>query len=574
MKTNKEANERDNRNSPPRPTRLELAALIFLLALYFFLAVSSLAGKSVTIDEFAHLPAGASYLKTGDFRLYPHNPPLMRAICALPLMVGEVKVPLRSGWREGNHWLMGYEFMADNQGLYQEIFVKARLMTVLFGAALALLAWWWARGLYGAAAGLTAALLTALCPTMMAHARLVTTDVGEAFFLSLAVFLFWRFCRNVTWPRALAAGTALGLALLVKFTSIILLGLLPALSITDYLMGSPKPPFKKALPKIAAFLAAAFITLNSGYLWHGFGTAMGDYQFKSAFMTGIAALLPDRLPLPASYDYVRGFDLQSQENEGNYPVYLLGEVSRQERVYYYPLAMAVKMTAPSILLLLFSIATFFSKKLRPAPDEIFIIAPPLVLVAGITFFTHINIGVRYVMPAFPFLFILCSRTLWAISPPRKAARAAVAALVVCHGASNLLAYPHYIPYFNLFAGGSANGYKILADSNLDWGQDLIGLKKYMEDEGVDEICLAYFGRVHPAVYGIQHRLPREDGNCDVVAVSASLLLGLPYFVSDKEEIYWSDASSYSNYLRDNPDRVIGHSIWVFKAKDRGGPRRR
>ena len=94
----------------------------------------------------------------------------------------------------------------------------------------------------------------------------------------------------------------------------------------------------------------------------------------------------------------------------------------------------------------------------------------------------------------------------------------VAALGVWLVLGALRVSPHYLAYFNQIAGGPGNGYRCLVDSNLDWGQDLKGLKRYMDRNGITSIKLSYFGTVNPRQYGIAYEalpsfvpLPREAG---------------------------------------------------------------
>jgi hypothetical protein len=114
-----------------------------------------------------------------------------------------------------------------------------------------------------------------------------------------------------------------------------------------------------------------------------------------------------------------------------------------------------------------------------------------------SFFTHIPIGIRFLLPVFPFLFLavgyLCEAGLW----KGKVNKTVMVVVGIAYLIPSVCVFPNYLPYFNLAAGGPCKGHKWLIDSNLDWGQDLPGLKKYMEKNGIDKIKLGYFGRVDP-----------------------------------------------------------------------------
>jgi len=187
------------------PTREALWLGLILLA-FFTLGWMSLIQKSVTVDEFAHLPAGLSYWRTRDFRIYPHGSPLIQMLAAAPIAASRVPLPLELGWKNRDQWQFGYEFMYANADSYQEIFVRARAMILALGALLVGLIWWWARALDGPKSALAAASLAAFNPTLMAHSELVTTDVGVSLTMLAAVVALWAFCRRPSAARMAGAG--------------------------------------------------------------------------------------------------------------------------------------------------------------------------------------------------------------------------------------------------------------------------------------------------------------------------------------------------------------------------------
>jgi hypothetical protein len=162
-------------------------------------------------------------------------------------------------------------------------------------------------------------------------------------------------------------------------------------------------------------------------------------------------------------------------------------------------------------------------------------------------YTQVNIGLRYVLPAFPLLMVLAGSTslLW---KKRKVLRGILAiSLMLWYAGESLSIYPHYLSYFNQIAGGPKNGYRFLVDSNLDWGQGLKGLKKYMDENGISKIKLSYFGTADPEQYGISYQalpsfpplrpefVPKSFSKGDLVAVSATNLF--PLYV-DLGDLAW------------------------------------
>jgi hypothetical protein len=187
----------------------------------------------------------------------------------------------------------------------------------------------------------------------------------------------------------------------------------------------------------------------------------------------------------------------------------------------------------------------------------------------------LNIGVRHALPAYPLFFIagspLLTDPLVALARGRRGSTAIVSAALaiasfawVAFGSFSIA--PRYLQNFNEIAGGPENGHRWLIDSNIDWGQDLIRLREYMVAEGIDSVKLAYFGRVNPAVYGIRFE-PLEPGSKGIAVVSASLLMGRPYWVWMGPDHYgWARSQTYA-WLRTIPPKDRVGALFVY---DLGG----
>lgn len=140
------------------------------------------------------------------------------------------------------------------------------------------------------------------------------------------------------------------------------------------------------------------------------------------------------------------------------------------------------------------------------------------------------------------------------------------------------AWPHFLPYFNWVSGGPNHGHFYLLDSNLDWGQDLIALKRYMEQEGIDELDLAYYGRVPPEAYGIRYRpAVSAAGSRGAyrpqtrhLAISANFLWGRTYLVNGDARYWLESAEIYKPYRRRKPQAILGHTIYVYEAMANNG----
>jgi hypothetical protein len=176
----------------------------------------------------------------------------------------------------------------------------------------------------------------------------------------------------------------------------------------------------------------------------------------------------------------------------------------------------------------------------------------------------LNLGFRYVLPILPLLYVLVSRvTLINLKAGTKILLFSFVALL--YAAESLSVAPHFLSFFNLLAGTPTKGYRLLVDSNIDWGQDLPALKDYMNREKIDTIDLAYFGRVDPAIYGIHYRPLDRETRGKRVAVSVSYYQGCPYylFIGDRDYLIQRPPFYYL-YLHQYPVRArIGYSILII-----------
>jgi hypothetical protein len=144
---------------------------------------------------------------------------------------------------------------------------------------------------------------------------------------------------------------------------------------------------------------------------------------------------------------------------------------------------------------------------------------------------------------------------------------AIVALLAAHVASAGLARPHYLSYFNTLAGGSAQGYRWLVDSNVDWGQDLLRLRQYQDANHVGRIHLAYFGRVAPEIYGIDYEMLPADIVPGVYVISATYLMGRPYYLYDHGTLYWVPQNAYAKFQKLLPTARVGLSLFVFDLRE-------
>lgn len=340
--------------------------------------------------------------------------------------------------------------------------LAVRVPTMLFALATAALAGHWAARLFGPAAGLLALALAALNPNLLAHGKQVTSDVQTTFFTLAFAYALWRLLARFTWPWLLACAAAMVGALVSKFTAMLFVPVAGIVLLGWAVRERPGAAWRRGLARAAAFAALVLFGLNAVYRFDGTFTPLSRLALRSEALSAVAAL---PLPVPLPRVYAEGIDysayLQERPLQNRGANYVLGERYRDGRWYAFPLMILLK--TPLALFALVAIAAARRPRLG-GRDAALLAALPLALLAAMSLLVDVQIGVRYVLPVVPFLFLLAAPAALAAARWRPA----VLALAAWHAASVLSYHPHYMAYFNELIGRRVNAYRYLADSNLDW----------------------------------------------------------------------------------------------------------
>lgn len=544
-----------------------LAAVV--LSAFVLQAAWAARGDSVTIDEFVHLPVGIHALYTGDLSLDPINPPFPRMIAALPMLFA---TPAFAPAEGTPLWGLGYHFADRNRAEYQELFVAARGMIIFVSVLLGLLVWHWASALYGWPSGLIALTLFSFSPTMLAHGHLVTLDMSGALGFVAASFAIWRMLGRPTFARALIAGAAFALAALMKLSgSVLAAAVVAVVCIRVVASRHDDEPLTmlRAFALLATIAATSLFLINAAYAFDGTMAPLAEARLAPA---GKLAALTERFPgirLPLPQSYVEGVDMVMNVGTVREPVYFLnGELTKEGWSYYHLAAFFYK--TPLALLLVGVPTMLLWPWLRVRGAREYCLWLPVVLIFfSNTAFNSLQIGVRHVLPAYPLLFVLVAGRMGSVLQgggfrlPAWAGRSAVAALLVWFVVGTITVGPRYLQYFNAWAGGPEGGHERLVDSNLDWGQDLLRLKAYMQENDVERVQLAYFGRVDPALYGIDYTALEPPGRAGTAAVSATFLMGRPYFWILGGRTRWVPANTYIWLQESEPVARVG-SMFIYE----------
>ena len=552
-----------------------------LLAIHAALGITAAGQLTTTHDEYWHLPIGLLNLKTRRFDFDDLNPPLCRMLAALPLTFTSARTGSPDAQHDPQGW--GDVFIDENHEHYRRWFTLGRSMIVVLSVAGGLALAIWARELFGKGAGLLAALFWAFEPNLIAHGSVVTTDMGAAAFFVFTLYAVWRFARQPSWTSALLFGGCLGLAQLAKFTSLVLYPVSLVVFLLVVAAGREKESLQTAdarrpgILKYAGMWVSALVlslaVLNAGYLFRGSFSTLATYDFQSGALKRIASHLEGlrRVPAPLPRDYLTGLDHQRQIMEQKHPVFLDGQWSEDGFHGYYAWAMFYKL--PHALQFLALLVLFWivmpSGRSRRLLTQAAILLPPIVVLA-VAESSPMQLGIRYVLPVIPFAILFASQAgTWSdfkTFPLRSGATVLLAAAMVL----SVRYHPEHISYFNELAGGPLGGREHLLDSNLDWGQDLGGLKKYLDEQpdhgrGDNAIGLAYFGTVPPAALGIRYEIPPANvPQPGRFAVSVNFEQGRPHWVrTPTGQIQPVDIGQFAYFGFFQPIARIGYSIDVF-----------
>lgn len=512
------------------------------MSIFLIKALTSLTQESSTWDE-------TSYLGLGKYILQHHkwdvsssilHPPLSYYVHDLPLLFFETD---ESIWKPdpsrvndieylgASATFRGREQLSSAANLGDRMLNWSRFMMVLTAMLLGWFVYKWSYSLYGKWSAMLAIVLYSFCPNILANARLITPDITLATFTFLSVYGFWRLLRSGRLADAIWGGICFGLALLSKYSSLLLLPVFLALILIWVIKHK----------RLNLYHCSLYAAIGVTVLFLGYGMDL--------------------------HPYFQGIAYQQKHAAEGHPTFLMGTCSMTGWWSYYTLAFLVKTPIVTMVLILMAWVLY----LRKIPegkwvDELFLLFPAAIFFC---FFSlkHMDIGLRYVLPAYPFLFVFASQAAQSFLKCKLRIVIGVAAMIWYVGASCYI-HPHYLAYFNELIGGPRNGYKYLADSNLDWGQDLKGLKKFMQENKIPKIYLSYFGTDSPARYGIDYNwLPSfELLNPDPqkvispkgwVAISATCLQG----------VYFTDTKMYEQFKRQEPIATIGYSIFIYKLPD-------
>ncbi|HEX8338250.1 MAG TPA: glycosyltransferase family 39 protein, partial [Pyrinomonadaceae bacterium] len=508
---------------------------------------------------------------------------------AAPLVLLGAEAPaVGEGARDYEYFLGRFEeFWRMNADRLDYLCFWARVPAVALALALGALVFVFARRHWGGRAALFAVTLYALEPTLLAHGRVVQTDVPSALALLLFSFALYEYLRAPAAGRAACVGAAAGFAAVTKF-SMVALGPVLCVAFAALFVLAPRRGAGRGAVALQALAAAcvAVVAVNAAYFFRH----APPEPFEDALARSVVSLDPGRgtlrAALAAGYgllqvvfpaDFVSGVGWQLGHAKVGHTAGLLGDYSRNGWWYYCPVAFALKTPLPVLLLTLGGLAWGVTRFVRAGGGRVLVLLLPPALFTLLLMFSTINIGVRYYIPAYPFFFILAGAMLDDLLRSRVLGRAFAAAVVALSfgwaGAEAVRAYPDHITYMNQLASGAPRWW-YLSDSNVEWGDDVRGLALYLRGLGETRVGGALLGWQLLEHYGVEQTAvfvppgePVEETR--YVAVGASLLNGstVPSEFEEGWELNEYERVNYfDDYRRRTPEKVFGGSVYLYRVR--------
>ena len=507
--------------------------------------------QSLTYDEPVHLLAGLDAWRHGRFEQWNDQPPLGRLLLTAPLLLSASDTWHLDdlGPSGANFWTVSVR--PDPVSLAW----RTRPVNIALGLLLAASVWITARRLFSEESANLALALFACSPALVAHFSLATVDGFAALmcFAAAAAVIAWR--ARPSWRWTAVVGLALGGFLTSKFSA----PPICLLALAVMIVGGPPSERRQRLVKVLTASALAAVVAWGVYGWHVGPVTFRNGSLAGPYARGRTVIVPTNrrfertLSLPAP-EFVAALGGVLQHGVRGQPASLLGDVRTAGGWRsYFPIVVLLKWPVTVWLLVGALCVLLIARRVRlPRELQILMLFPAVFFALAIA--SNLNIGDRYVLPVYPFLLLLCAAA-WHAAKARPALRWLILGLVAVQAADALRYAPDYLSYMNAFVAPD-DSYRLLSDSNLDWGQGLLALRAYQDSHPDRAISLAYFGGVDVRAYGIRaDPLGEHERVRGTVVVSATHLSGQ----------YLEDPQAYRWLLAYPRTAILNHTLHVFEV---------
>jgi hypothetical protein len=574
-----------------------------LLALMFTLSFNAMIHNSAIVDEVAHIPAAYSYVHYGDYRLNPEHPPLIKDLAGIPLQFLHLNFPAgpHDAWTtEANaEWDTGWQFFYASGNNVGAILFWARLPVLLLAVGFGGWFYLWLRKKFGTGTALLSLFFYTLSPNIIANSNLVTTDLGAAIFMFVALVAFIRYVKVPSKLNLVLLGIGLTVAQLTKFSAVLLYPFLFLLTIFIVFAWKDRLSTRKRLKVYTGGLILASV-ISLGLIWLAYipETINMPSVVQQRLITEslpvsyghiIGQVMVTLSPIPILkpiVQYFLGVIMVFDRVAGGNTTYFMGHVTDQSFHSYFPVLFTLKTQLSFLIIGLIAVVLALVRIVRRRPlalwkhlvsysqDHLieFVLGSFVVVYFMVAILGNLDLGLRHILPIYIPLFILAALAVVRTGRhlPSIAAkfwyRIVIVLLLAWYAGATLWISPSFLAYFNELIGGPSHADAYFSDSSLDWGQDLGRFKTYLITHHIDTAALDYFGGGQPSYYFSDGSTPHvilwhaqdKPYTGQYIAVSETYL---------ENDIYYSkfDGSPGYFYLRNlKPVAQIGYSIYLYK----------
>lgn len=544
--------------------------------------------ESASWDEGDHIYSGYMNWKHREYSLNPEHPPLVKLVATLPLLPLPLKIAPRQGrYFKSEAYYGGRELLFRNDPRYggrysaDTLLFRIHMTVLVFALVLAGLLFVAGREMFGTAAGLIAMTLFVFDPTVLTNAPFVTTDMGASCGFFAAVYTFYRFMKAMQWRRAALCGLVAGLALTAKHSALALVPMFALLAAGE-IAGRwkadrlwPGRYVARTLLGMGMIAAIALFVLwgvySFRYAMHPNGVMMPSLETQMATLSplakGLISFCAHHHLLPESYLY----GLIDVQRVGlHMPTYIFGRLYAHGQWFYFPVLLSLKWSVGVLGLLGLAIYAFAGGRVRRPREVFFLTLPPLFYLA-VAMAGPLNIGVRHVLPVFPFAFALAGGGTGWLLGQRRVWAYPIALLLLWHVVDSVRMFPNYMPYANVLWGGPTKTHLYFSDSVTEWGQELKWTKQWLDARHVTQCWFAYFPApfLLPSDYGIPCKLLPTDDTMSEGDIALPPVLQGPILISFADlngfEFGTKVRNPYQRLFERRPDDVIANGVAVFNG---------
>lgn len=525
-----------------------------MILCFVLLSIGSALGESLTYDEVFYQEE-ASLILTYGRPLDPYNPPLVRILTGMPVALG-----LRT-------------FMASPLPLIRAL--PARLVSTVLGVVLVSFIYILTFTYFGSLVAVVSVFLTVFDPNILSYAHYTTSDLGATVFFFLSFMAFLRWMRRRTTTSSVVLGLATGFAFSTKITVVPYFIVTAALLLAVRKRQRLLPWIGRQRRSIGISLFVCLVAIWSTYFFQTDVIISNEYHsgrvsyavvsyaertHNNPLLFFLDVLTHQPVPLGRYMATVKNNLIRSTQKAN---IYLFGGHSSGARWDFLARVLLFKTPLPLLILLAASIL-LRGKSENPEKKHFFVFALPVVGILLVSMVSRLGPMIRYVLPIYPFIHILAATSVSQLDRAWK--RMIFGILLLWYAVGTLNQYPHFISYANELAGERAGRYRLFSDSNIDWGQSVPDVVRFVKEQRLVSIQFSYFGRDDVSEYGLTSSQPfgsyKFDDICAFKTIGDSLREPEAILIS-VSNWYYCGYYQLPRFYEKNIQTIIGDSVLVF-----------